>query len=163
MQNELSMKNNTFFKLFIIILIAMLFRLWFLDKPEGLWYDEYTGWYIASKNTISDFFTIMLQNCHMPFYFIYLKGWMFLFGDTDISLRFSSVIPSLLTIIAVFLAGKELKDSKFGLFTAFLTSINSFCIYFAQEVRLYSLIMLFTTLVVIYFIKTIRTQSKKIS
>ena len=155
------MKNNTLFKLFLIMIVALLFRLWFIDKPEGLWNDEYMGWYIASKNNFSDFIAIMLQNCHMPFYFLYLKGWMFLFGDTDISLRFSSVIPSLCTIIAVFFAGRELKDTKLGLFTAFLTAINSFCIYFAQEVRLYSLIMLFTTLIVMYFIKITRLPSKR--
>jgi len=159
MKNEISMKNNTFFKLFIIILLAMLLRLWFIDKPEGLWNDEYVSWYIASKENFSDFFSRMLQNCHMPFYYLYLKVWMMLFNDSDISLRMSSVVPSLGFVLIMFFAGRNIKDYKFGLFTAFLAAMSSFCIYFAQEIRLYSLLLLFSGCAALYFIKTIRKQS----
>ena len=57
------MKNNTFFKLFIIIILALILRLWYLDKPEGLWNDEYVGWLIASQKDwgifIKDVFNIV--------------------------------------------------------------------------------------------------------
>ncbi len=155
------MKNNTFFKLFIVILIAFLFRLWFIDKPEGLWNDEYVSWFIASKKDFSDFLTEMFRNCHAPLYYIYLKLWMFLFKDSDISLRISSVIPSLLTVITMFFVGKETKNKKLGLLCSFLTAISSFNIYFAQEVRLYSLLMLFCSLSLIFFIKLEKMQSAK--
>ena len=79
------MKNNTFFKLFIIFLIAILFRMCFLDKPEGLWNDEYVSWYIASIKDWHLFVAKMMQNCHTPFYYLYLKFWMFCFPDTDYS------------------------------------------------------------------------------
>ena len=106
MKKEIYMKNNTFFKLFVIFIIAFLFRIYMLDKPEGLWNDEYMGWYIASKNSITDFISELMKNCHMPFYYIYLKLWMFLFGDTDYTLRLSSVIPSLLSVIIMYFVGK---------------------------------------------------------
>ena len=153
------MKNNTFFKLFIIFLIAFLFRLWFIDKPEGLWNDEYVSWFIASKKDFTDFLTEMFRNCHAPLYYIYLKFWMFLFKDSDISLRISSVIPSLLTIIIMFFIGKETKNIKLGMLCSFLTAINSFHIYFAQEVRLYSLLMLLCSLTLLFFIKLEKKQN----
>ncbi len=154
------MKNNTFFNLFIIILIAVLFRFYFLDKPEGLWNDEYVSWYIASIKDFNLFLAKMFQNCHTPFYYLYLKFWMFIFPDSDYSLRVSSVIPSLLSIVVMFFAGKQLKDNKTGLLCAFLTAISSFHIYFAQEVRLYSLLFLFTSLSVLYFIKSAQSGTK---
>ncbi len=153
------MKNNTFFKLFIIFLIAFLFRLWFIDKPEGLWNDEYVSWFIASKKSFSDFITEMFRNCHAPFYYIYLKFWMYLFKDSDISLRISSVVPSLLTIITMFFVGKETKDIKLGILCSFLTAISSFHIYFAQEVRLYSLLMLLCALSLLFFVKLEKNQN----
>ena len=52
------MKSNTVLKLFIIILISAIFRVWFLDKPEGLWFDEYVGWNIASTNDFSKFINL---------------------------------------------------------------------------------------------------------
>lgn len=154
------MKNNTFFKLFLIFIIALLFRFWCLDKPEGLWNDEYVSWYIAQNNNFNTFLTEMLRNCHTPLYYLYLKLWMFFFNDSDISLRISSVLPSLISVIVMFFVGKELKNEKLGLLTALLTSISSFNIYFAQEVRLYSLLFLFSSLTLLFFIRTIKEQSK---
>ena len=41
--------RNISFKLFIIVILGFLLRTWFIDKPEGLWYDEYLSWDIASQ------------------------------------------------------------------------------------------------------------------
>lgn len=154
------MKKNIILKLVIILLIATLFRMYMLDKPEGLWNDEYLGWLMASKDTFSDFFQQIFRNCHMPFYYIYLKVWMLLFGDSDFVLRMSSVVPSIISIIVMYFVGKEAKDSNTGLLAAFLTAISSFLIYFAQEMRLYSLIFLFSSLETLYFIKYAKQQTK---
>lgn len=155
------MKNNTFFKLFIIILIGLAFRLWFLDKPEGLWNDEYVSWFIASQTDLNTFWQKVYGNCHMPLYYFYLKIWMFCFSDTDISLRWSSVLPSILSIPMMYLVGKELKDKNLGLLCALMTSLSSFLIYFAQEARLYSLIFLLSSISVFYFIKAIKDTTNK--
>ncbi len=155
------MKNNTFFKLFIIILVGFAFRLWFLDKPEGLWNDEYVSWFIASQTDWNTFWEKVYENCHMPLYYFYLKIWMFCFSDTDISLRWSSVLPSILSIPMMYFVGKELKDKNLGLLCALMTSLSSFLIYFAQEARLYSLIFLLSSISVFYFIKAIKDTTNK--
>ncbi len=155
------MNNNTSFKLFLILIIALFFRLWFLDKPEGLWNDEYVSWFIASQKDFSQFFSVMFKNCHTPFYYFFLKLWMIIFKDSDISLRLSSVFISVLNVFVMYFTGKELKNTNLGLLCAFLTAISSFNIYFAQEVRLYSLIFFFSSLTILFFIKTLKKQSKK--
>jgi 4-amino-4-deoxy-L-arabinose transferase-like glycosyltransferase len=157
---KLTMKSNTLFKLFIILIISFILRLWFLDKPEGLWNDEYVSWFIASEKSISSFLKDAFNNCHTPLYYIYLKFWMMLFKDCDFSLRISSVIPSILTVITMFFCGKEIKNKNFGLFTAFLMAISSFSIYFAQEVRLYSLLLFFSAGSTLYFIKSVKNTNK---
>ena len=154
------MKNDNAFKIFIILVVAILFRLWFLDKPEGLWNDEYVSWYIATKTNISEFISDMLKNCHTPLYYLYIKFWLLFFPDTDLSLRASSVVPSLLTVLTMYFTGKEFKNANTGLLCAFLTAISSFNIYFAQEVRLYSLLMFFCSISLLYFIKITKKQSK---
>ena len=155
------MKKDTFLKLFIIFVLGLMFRLWFIDKPEGLWNDEYVSWNIAAQTDLKTFFDLMIKNCHTPLYYFYLKAWMLICGDTDISLRLSSVIPSIFSIITMFFVGKELKNEKTGILCALLTSISSFNIYFAQEARLYSLIFLFTSLTILFFIKTTKEYSNK--
>ena len=155
------MKKNNYLYIFIIILLAIFLRLYSIDKAEGLWNDEYVSWYIATQNTIGEFFKKMIDNCHMPLYYLYIKFWLFFFPDTDISLRISSVIPSILSIITMYFVGKEYKNEKIGLSCALLMAINSFAIYFAQEVRLYSLLILFTSLSLLFFIKTFNNFTKK--
>lgn len=155
------MKKNTAFNLLIIIALAALFRFNFLDKPEGLWNDEYNGVFIASINDISLFIKKIFQNCHTPLYYLYLKFWMIIFGDNDLSLRISSVIPSLLSVPVMYAAGKEIKNENTGYLAAFITAISSFCIYFAQEVRLYSLIFAVSALICFYFFKSVKNPDKK--
>lgn len=154
------MKSNTFFKLFIILMISLALRVWFLDKPEGLWNDEYVSWFIAQKLSFRDSVNAIFSNCHMPFYYLYIKCWLLFFPDTDMSLRLSSVFPSVLAIPAIYVCAREYFDKKIAKFTAFISAINSFLIYFAQEVRPYSLIFLFSTMVFYYFAKIINKNNK---
>lgn len=154
------MTKKTLVKLAIIFIIGFLLRIWFIDKPEGLWNDEYVSWNIATQNNFKDFFSLIFSNCHTPLYYFYLKLHMFLFSDSDLSLRFSSVIPSMISIIIMFFVGREIKSEKLGLLCAFFTAISSFNIYYAQEARLYSLVFLFTAITILFFIKAIKEPSK---
>lgn len=142
------------------MLIGLLIRLMSVDKPFGLWNDEYVSWYISQKPLFSEFFEAVYKNCHMPFYYFYLKGWALLFGNQDLSLRISSVIPSVLGIPTMFFIGKKLKDSQVGLVCAILTAFSGFMIYFAQEVRFYSLLFLFSALAILVTLNVLEKQSK---
>lgn len=161
MKQTIIMKNNTFFKVFIIVIIGFLFRIYLLDKPEGFWNDEYVGWFIASEQNWKILFEKIITNCHTPLYYLYVKLWMFLFGDSDTTLRWSSVLPSTLSIISMYFVGKQLKDKNLGILCSLFTAISSFLIYFAQEFRLYSLIFLISSLVSLYFIKVVKKHNSK--
>lgn len=154
------MKNKRIYlNLFLITLFGLLIRLTAINKPEGLWNDEYISWFISTKPLFVEFIQAIFKNCHMPFYYIYLKFWCFCFGNSDVALRISSVLPSILGIITMFFVGKNLKDEKTGLLCAALTSFSGFMIYFSQEVRFYSLLFLFSALAVLLFLKLLEKQS----
>ncbi|MBE7705208.1 MAG: hypothetical protein E7Z90_05280 [Cyanobacteria bacterium SIG29] len=161
MKQTTIMKNNTFFKVFIIVIIGFLFRIYLLDKPEGFWNDEYVGWFIASEQNWKILLEKIITNCHTPLYYLYIKLWMFLFGDSDTTLRWSSVLPSTLSIISMYFVGKELKDKNLAILCSLLTAISSFLIYFAQEFRLYSLIFLISSLICLYFIKVVKDSKPR--
>ena len=154
------MKNNKIYiNLFLIFLFGLLIRITNVDKPEGLWNDEYISWFISTKTFLVEFMQAIYKNCHMPFYYMYLKFWTFLFGHSDIFLRLSSVIPSVLGIIVMFFVGKSLKHEKTGLLCAAITSFSGFMIYFSQEVRFYSVLFLFSALAILFFLKLLEKQS----
>lgn len=158
------MNKKNFLYLILILIGAVLLRLWHLDKPEGMWNDEYLTWRIANAKFFTDFFTAINSNCHAPLHYLYLKLWMFIFKDTDTYLRFSSVVPGVLSIIVMFFAGLEYKKKEganTALTAAFLCGISSFLIYFSQEIRIYSLLFFITALVLLYSLKIFNSPSKK--
>ncbi len=154
------LKNKSFLWLLLIIFVSIFLRIIGINKQEGLWYDEAVIYTQAVQSSFFEIIKSCLQNdVHFPAYQIILHFWINLFGNDDVILRLFSVLCSILTVIAGFFAGKELKDSKTGLICASLFGVNSFLIYYAQEVKFYSLISLLAILSV-YFILRIKNQNK---
>ncbi len=158
------MKKNSVIYLILIVAVAILFRLWHLDKSEGMWNDEYLTWKIASAKLPTEFFEGLRSNCHAPLHYLYLKLWMFIFHDSDKLLRLSSVVPGVLGVITMYFAALEYKNKE-GISTALtavsMCAISSFLIYFSQEIRIYSLLFFITCLMLLFALKIFNNPSKK--
>ncbi len=144
--------------------------MWYLDKPEGLWFDEMQT-YIEAKMPLQDILKVFFtEHIHAPLFYIILHFWMGMFGENDLILRVLPVIFGTLTIPAVYLCVNELykppqnpkipapgenrlKCKKTALLAAFLTAINSLLIYYSQEVRFYSLVGLFSSLIFLFLLR----------
>lgn len=146
--------------IWIITIIGVLIRVLFINKAEGLWNDEYVSWFIASQPLTNGFIEGVKSQCHMPFYYLYLKFFMTFFGQSDLVLRLTSVLAGGLAIPVMYLAGLE-KDKKTGLFAAVLTALSSFLIYYSQEVRIYSVLFLFSALSLLFTLRLLKNQNKK--
>ena len=153
------MKKNAVI-MFIVILAGLFLRLIFINKPDGLWNDEYVSWLVASAPFGRDFWNAIKSQCHMPVYYLYLKSAMTLFGNSDLILRLTSVFTGVLSIPVMFLVGKE-KDKNTGYICAGFVAISSFLIYYSQEVRLYSLLFLISALSLLYTIRLVKNPNKK--
>lgn len=139
----------------MFFIIGLLLRLSFINKPEGLWNDEYVSWFIA--NTSEGFWHEVLRQCHMPLYYLYLKPFS---HCSDLVLRLTSVIPGVIAIPVMYLAGKEF-SKKTGVYAASITSVLSFLVYYSQEVRFYSLLFLFSALSLLFTLRYLRKSNKK--
>ncbi len=142
--------------MFFIIVLGILLRLSFIDKPEGLWNDEYVSWFVSNTPFGEGFWSEVLKQCHMPLYYLYLKPFS---GFSDLVLRLTSFVPGVISIYIMYLAGKEF-SKKVGIVAALLTSTLSFLIYYSQEVRFYSLLFLFSALSMLFTIKFLKNSSK---
>lgn len=143
-----------------IIIIGLLLRLIFIDKPDGLWNDEYVSWQIAATPFFSGFFNAVKSQCHMPFYYLYLKFFMNILGQSDLMLRLTSVFAGILAVPVMYFLGKE-KSEETGILCAGMTAVSSFLIYYSQEVRLYSILFLFSALTLLYTLKIIKNPTLK--
>jgi uncharacterized membrane protein len=150
-----SLKRNYNLKInciFLLLCIAgICLRLLKLGE-ESLWLDEAFTWYYSKKLSVAELFVNRIKAGHFPFYFIFMKHWINLFGDTELSLRFPSFVFGILSLAVFYLLLKHSLNSKFVRIWAFLMfALSTFSIEIAQEARMYS-ILLFTFLLTIYFL-----------
>lgn len=153
------LKNKTSWIMLFILFLGLILRMAFIDKAEGLWNDEYTSWMIASIPLGKHFVDAVFSQCHMPFYYLYLKFFIRFFGNSDLMLRLTSVLTGFLSIIVMYFVGKEFRNKNLGLLCAAFTSISSFLIYFSQEVRPYGILFLFASLSLLFMLRLGRKQN----
>jgi uncharacterized membrane protein len=149
-------KLNIFLVLILIISFGFYIRISGINKENGLWYDELLC-YSFSKDSFP--FEIIINAVTKEFqgvlHYLYLGLWMMIFGDSDVSLRFSSLIFGVSLIPVMYFLGKELHSPKLGLVAAFFTAFNPLLVYYSQEVRPYSMLALLGSLSVLFMFRVI--------
>lgn len=81
-----------------------------------------------------------------PLYYILLKLWRLLFGDSEAALRSLSALVSTATIPILFVTGRMLDEKigcRIGLIASLLFSLSPVQVQYAQEARTYALFVFF--------------------
>ncbi len=140
------MKKSIFI---ILVLFAVAFGLRFLYIDNALWYDEACSWATSTDGAgiMHNLLHVDLQ--HTPLYFILLKMWMKMFGQSEVAMRTLSLIFGALTVPFSYIVG--LKISKNAFFSAMICAVSPLLVLFSAEVRMYSLVV-FLVLLSIYFL-----------
>jgi uncharacterized membrane protein len=129
---------------FIIIFCGLL-RFYHLGLAS-LWSDEIFSRYYLDVFGLHYVLTDGLsRETNPPTYYLLLRGWMSLFGDSEAALRSLSAVASILCVPVTYLLGRELGGKSRGLAGALLIAICPASLYFAQETRVYALFMLAST------------------
>lgn len=152
--------KSEYFILTVLTFIALLVRLLNIDKSYGLWNDEILCYSIAAKGLPFGIIKELWQiDYHMPLYYYYLGVWIHFFGNSDVALRMSSVLCGVLTVPAFYYMGKSFKSKNLGYFLAFVACFNPVMIYHSQELRFYSMLILFSALSITFMLKLIDKPS----
>lgn len=110
-----------------------------ISLNQSLWLDEATTALVA-RMPLADIFTKFLPgDFHPPFYYLLMKGWVGVFGSSEISLRIPSVIFGVATVYFVYLVAKKLFDEKTAVVASALAATSGLLIYYSQEARMYAL------------------------
>ncbi|MEZ5428492.1 MAG: hypothetical protein R2747_19635 [Pyrinomonadaceae bacterium] len=123
-----------------VIIVYIFFRFWHLTD-SCLWFDEIFSVHAAEQGW-SDLFGFVARDLiHPPLFYVFLKIWILIGGESLFWLRFFPVLFSLLALVPFYLLCRQLKLSPLtvGLALGFL-AVNGSLIKYAQEVRMYSLL-----------------------
>lgn len=133
--------------LFLLLLFLRIYRLGYHD----FWYDEVMTLYFS---------TARHWTANPPLYYILIFLWGKIFGTSEYALRFPSVIFSALSLGMVYLLGKELFGRKAGLLASVIMGLSPFQLWYAQEARNYSMLLLLSTVSSYFLLKAVRKEKR---
>ena len=145
-QRFLSPANRgTVDRLGVLLVVLVLAVPW--GRGRGIWYwgDEGLAVGIAS-HPFGDIPTLLRQDGSPPLYYLILNVWMSAFGTGEAATHTLSLLFALGSVAAAWWAGRGLFGRRVGWFMVALTALNPLLAHFANETRMYTLMVLLGTL-----------------
>ena len=135
----------------ILLSLTLILRLVEADT-RGIWQDEGLTLYqvrlpfaeiLANRIPVAHFIT---QNTVPPLYFLLLGAWGRALGYGLWGLRLFSIFCSLLVSVLIYRVGSWIDGPRTGRVAALLTAISPLYLWYAQELRMYTFILVPATL-----------------
>lgn len=136
--------------LLVIILIALALRLALLGE-QSLWYDEGVTWLLSQKPP-GELIQWTAADIQPPLYYLLIWETDALFGPSEWALRFPSVIFGVLTVPLIYILARYLfsaspqRPASAPHLAAALLAVSPVMVYYAQEARMYTLLVFEATL-----------------
>jgi len=160
MNEEISFEEFAPWLVIIITLIGGLLRVFLLGN-KGMWLDETFSVWLANHSVLDMLQWTVKLDQHPPLYYLLLHYWIALKGDTPFNARLLSALFGAGTIPVIYLIGKRMSGLVVGLAAAVFLALSPFNINFAQETRMYTL-MMFNAAVAIYALVRLLTDSRSV-
>ncbi len=145
-------------------LLALLPRLYQL-AAQSLWLDEGSSWELSQAPWGELLGDLLNPQAAYPLYHLILKAWMALFGSSELALRLPSALAGAMVVPLLYLTALELtqlgatpaaRGRWYALTVALLALGAPFAIWYSQEVKVYSLLLLAATLTLLLLLRALR-------
>jgi mannosyltransferase len=150
------MRRSTLWLLMAILLLATALRFHRLDA-QSFWNDEGNSARL-SERSIPLILAGTASDVHPPLYYLLLRGWRELAGETEFGLRALSAFTGVMVVAGVAGLTRSLQAQLFSgpdgrvrtshpaLLATLLAALHPGLIYYSQEARMYQLLALLSTL-----------------
>lgn len=126
----------------------------------SLWHDEAFSALLIRYPWKEMMYRIGLD-VHPPMYYIFLRFWHYIFGDSLWSLRGMSVFFGVLTVWVVWLFVRQaFKSEKMALWAALLAAVNPFSVQYVTEARMYTMGAFFAVLSAYFLARALHQQKE---
>ena len=150
----------------LLILTAWLIRTQGLSE-RTFWQDEgLTLWQIRQPlavvwSGVIEVQGVPTQNTHPPLYFLLLWAVRHAIGMSPFAVRLFSVWWSLLTIPLLFIATARLAGRRAGGIAAALVALSPLYLWYAQEVRMYAMLVALAALSLYALVRLVETPTRR--
>jgi hypothetical protein len=130
-----------------LIFLAYALYVYQLDA-QSLWRDEALSvvraqqplaMQFANRNIVDG---MEVPDVHPPLYFLILHGWRLLAGESEFALRYPSMMVMVLALAMFHAVGRRIWGRESAIWTVSLAVISPFFLWYAQEARMYTLVVL---------------------
>lgn len=135
----------------LLLLLATGLRFHKLDA-QSFWNDEGNSARL-SERSLPLIIEGTASDVHPPLYYLFLRGWRELLGDSEFGLRSFSAFAGVLTVAAVialarffFPSSRWSTASAIVVLAGLLAALNPTLVYYSQETRMYALLALLAAL-----------------
>ncbi|MEW6209407.1 MAG: glycosyltransferase family 39 protein [Acidobacteriota bacterium] len=144
-----------------LIILFVAARLWWLTR-FGLYGDEIFSLRLAASGW-SDLFTNVIRDAvHPPLFYVLLKVWIAAGGESILWVKLFPVCASIFSLAPFYLLCRELKlEPKIIRLTLGLMAVNMYMVVYAQDLRMYSLLLLASTCSCWLFVKLINAEENR--
>ncbi len=96
-----------------------------------------------------------------PLYYFLAWLWMHPFGVHEVGLRSLSALFGTATIPVAYLIGRELVGRRTGIALAAIVAVNPMLVWYSQDARAYALLVLLSSVALLFFLRARRTASAR--
>jgi 4-amino-4-deoxy-L-arabinose transferase-like glycosyltransferase len=119
---------------------------------QSFWYDEAFSVFLVHQTPGQLLNFLPVTESTPPFYYMCAWAWSRAFGMDEVGLRSISALAGTLTVPVMYLIGRRLGSHRSGLLAAALAACCPLLVWYSQEARAYSLLVLLSAIGLLFFI-----------
>lgn len=120
-----------------VVAVAFAVRVATLEF-QSLWRDEMDALFFATRPLPRLLATFAIPGRNGPLYFLLLRGWIALAGETEFALRFLSVLAGTVALPLAWAVARRLGCPRAGAWAMPLLAFSPFLVWYAQDAKMYA-------------------------
>jgi 4-amino-4-deoxy-L-arabinose transferase-like glycosyltransferase len=128
-----------------LALVAFLLRVPHLDA-QSLWRDEVDVLRFANQPAAELLHNLAQIKYNGPLYYIIMRGWLALAGESEFALRFLAACAGVLAVSLTGWIGQALIGRRAAWLAALLVAVSPYMVWYSQEAKMYALVSALTLL-----------------
>lgn len=141
------------------VLLGLVLRLYKITA-SSIWHDEgYTMWLI--RYPFGEIISRTARDVHPPAYYFFAKVWTMVFGNSNFSIRFLSLLFSIGIIYFAYKTIELVFNKRAAFWTSILIAASPFMVRFGQEARMYGVVAFFTTVATYLLVRYLKEGDRK--
>ena len=113
------------------------------------------------QNDLRPTTVVSTPDLHPPLYFLLMHVWIRLAGQSEFALRFPSVAAATLALPLFYALGRSLLSHEAGLWAALLSATSPFYLWYAQEARMYTWLVVLSLASVYLFLPLLEDNPRR--